>query len=64
MTGIEPAYSQGGHPDAPLFVEQPYGGYIVPGSTLADMSLLVSQWNTTTNTPYDTQSVLANLLPH
>lgn len=31
---------------------QLYGGYIVPGSTLADMDLVVSQWNTTTNSRY------------
>lgn len=34
---------------------QPYGGYIVPGSTLDDLHLLVSQWNTETNWPYWTQ---------
>jgi len=33
-------------------VAQLYGGYIVPGSTLADLHLVVSQWNTTTNWPY------------
>ncbi|MGH3908684.1 MAG: DUF4185 domain-containing protein [Pseudonocardiaceae bacterium] len=33
-------------------VAQLYGGYIVPGSTLDDLHLVVSQWNTTTNWPY------------
>ena len=33
-------------------VAQLYGGYIVPGSTLADLHLVVSQWNTATNWPY------------
>lgn len=33
-------------------VAQPYGGYLVPGSTLDDLHLVVSQWNTTTNWPY------------
>lgn len=33
-------------------VAQLYGGYIVPGSTTADLHLVVSQWNTTTNWPY------------
>jgi Domain of unknown function (DUF4185) len=33
-------------------VAQLYGGYILPGSTLADLHLVVSQWNTTTNWPY------------
>jgi Domain of unknown function (DUF4185) len=31
---------------------QNYGGYILPGSTLDKMGLLVSQWNTTTGNPY------------
>jgi hypothetical protein len=33
-------------------VAQLYGGYIVPGSTLDDLHLVVSQWNTQTNWPY------------
>ncbi|WP_232663603.1 DUF4185 domain-containing protein [Pseudonocardia sp. TRM90224] len=33
-------------------VAQLYGGYIVPGSTLAELNLIVSQWNTATNWPY------------
>ena len=33
-------------------VAQLYGGYVVPGSTWADLHLVVSQWNTTTNWPY------------
>lgn len=33
-------------------VAQLYGGYIVPGSTLSDLHLVVSQWNTRTNWPY------------
>ena len=33
-------------------VAQLYGGYVVPGSTLDDLHLVVSQWNTTTNWPY------------
>lgn len=33
-------------------VAQLYGGYVVPGSTLEDLHLVVSQWNTTTNWPY------------
>jgi hypothetical protein len=36
-------------------VSQLYGGYIVPGSTLDDLHLLVSQWNTNTQWPYWTQ---------
>jgi hypothetical protein len=33
-------------------VAQLYGGYIHPDSTLHDLHLIVSQWNTTTNWPY------------
>lgn len=33
-------------------VAQLYGGYIVPGSTLDDLHLVVSQWNTEQNWPY------------
>lgn len=33
-------------------VAQLYGGYIIPGSTLSDLHLSVSQWNTTTNAVY------------
>ncbi|NUP08190.1 MAG: DUF4185 domain-containing protein [Polyangiaceae bacterium] len=33
-------------------VAQLYGGYIHPDSTLHDMQLIVSQWNTETNWPY------------
>jgi hypothetical protein len=34
------------------YVAQLYGGYIVPGSTLDDLHLVVSQWNTQRNWPY------------
>ncbi len=33
-------------------VAQLYGGYVLPGSTLAALHLVVSQWNTGTNWPY------------
>ena len=33
-------------------VAQLYGGYLVPGSRLDDLHLIVSQWNTRTNWPY------------
>lgn len=33
-------------------VAQLYGGYVLPGSTWADLHLVVSQWNTATNWPY------------
>ncbi len=31
---------------------QIYGGYVHPASTLDELHLLVSQWNTTTGDPY------------
>jgi len=55
-------------PARPNFVAQNYGGYIVPGSTLAQMKIFASQWNTHTDrhgvpigAPYNTQLVIANV---
>jgi hypothetical protein len=42
-------------------VPQNYGGYIVPGSTLDQAIILVSQWNTATGNPYNVQQFVANL---
>jgi hypothetical protein len=42
-------------------VPQNYGGYIVPGSTLDQAIILVSQWDTTTNAPYNVQQFVVNL---
>ena len=42
-------------------VPQNYGGYIVPGSTLDQAIILVSQWDTTTHTPYNVQQFVVNL---
>jgi Domain of unknown function (DUF4185) len=42
-------------------VPQNYGGYIVPGSTLDQAIILVSQWNTDTNSPYNVQQFVVNL---
>jgi hypothetical protein len=54
-------------PAAPGYIYQPYGGYIMPGSTLDDLNILVSQWNTQNGpdgtplgAPYDTQQVHVN----
>jgi hypothetical protein len=43
------------------WVAQLYGGYLVPGSTLEDLHLVVSQWNTTTNWPYRAMQFHANI---
>jgi hypothetical protein len=55
-------------PDTPVTVvatqetvPQNYGGYIVPGSTLNQAIILVSQWNTDTNNPYNVQQFVVNL---
>ncbi|GAS88203.1 DUF4185 domain-containing protein [Mycolicibacterium brisbanense] len=42
-------------------VAQNYGGYIVPGSTLDQMVILVSQWHTATGNPYRVLQFVANL---
>ena len=42
-------------------VAQLYGGYILPGSTLADLHLVVSQWNTATNWPYHAMQFRADV---
>ncbi|TDH17642.1 DUF4185 domain-containing protein [Mycobacteroides franklinii] len=42
-------------------VPQNYGGYIVPGSTLDRTIILVSQWNTDLNNPYNVQQFVVNL---
>jgi hypothetical protein len=42
----------GGENHAGGHVAQLYGGYVVPGSTLHELHLIVSQWNTATNWPY------------
>jgi hypothetical protein len=59
--------AQQNSPAAPGYVFQPYGGYIMPGSSLDDLNILVSQWNTQNGpdgqplgAPYDTQQVQVN----
>lgn len=44
-------------------VAQLYGGYILPGSTFADLHLVVSQWNTATNWPYQAMQFRADVRP-
>ncbi|MEX3505436.1 DUF4185 domain-containing protein [Corynebacterium sp. LK2510] len=41
------------NPQTPDNFSQPYGGYIVPGSTLANMDIVISQWNTSTHQRYN-----------
>jgi hypothetical protein len=62
--------AQQDQPGTPNFVYQPYGGYIMPGSSLDDLNVLVSQWNTGKDAsgnplgaPYDTQQVQVNAAP-
>lgn len=42
-------------------VAQLYGGYLIPGSTLDDLHLIVSRWNTATNWPYRAMQFHANV---
>lgn len=60
--------AQNGDQSAPKYIHQPYGGYILPGSTLADLKMFVSEWNTGKDannnpigTPYDTREFQLNL---
>ncbi|WP_165701843.1 DUF4185 domain-containing protein [Mycobacteroides abscessus] len=49
----------------PTRVPQNYGGYIMPGATLDNMGILVSQWNTTPDNngiPYTVEQFQVN--PH
>ncbi|GBE67119.1 hypothetical protein MFM001_35810 [Mycobacterium sp. MFM001] len=52
--------AQGGNWGDPGKFPQNYGGYILPGSTLNDLRLFVSQWNTDTNVPYDVREFQVN----
>lgn len=57
--------AQGGPWGDPTKVPQNYGGYIMPGATLDNMGILVSQWNTTPNNngiPYTVEQFQVN--PH
>jgi hypothetical protein len=47
--------AQGDNPGAPHWAPQNYGGYILPGSTLDDMKIFASQWNTDADVPYNVQ---------
>lgn len=60
--GASTVVAPGGHWDHPVpgTYPQNYGGYILPGSTLDDMEILVSQWNTATDTPYVVEQFQVN----
>ena len=67
--GIMTVVMQQSDPNAPNFVPQNYGGYIVPGSTLRFLNIFASQWNTLVDSrgvpfgaPYNTQQVIANVI--
>jgi hypothetical protein len=52
----------GGSWDQPIPGQYPqnYGGYILPGSTLNNLGILVSQWNTNTGHPYVVEQFQVN----
>ncbi|MCV7098147.1 DUF4185 domain-containing protein [Mycobacterium kubicae] len=62
--------AQQGIEAAPNYLRQPYGGYILPGSTLDNLRILVSQWNTGADeegvpfgAPYNTHEIVVNARP-
>ncbi|GAB3023215.1 hypothetical protein MBOU_01930 [Mycobacterium bourgelatii] len=63
--------AQTGIEGTPNYVWQPYGGFIMPGSTLDNLNLLVSQWDTRVDpasgvpfgAPYNTQQIIVNAAP-
>lgn len=52
-------------PNAPNFVPAPYGGYILPGSTLDNLGIFGSQWYEPQGGPvhYDVLDIRANVKP-
>jgi hypothetical protein len=60
FSGTATVVAQQSNPQAPNFLPQDYGGFILPGSTLDNLNLFVSQWNTTFNTPYNTHQFRVN----
>jgi Domain of unknown function (DUF4185) len=52
FNGAQTPVAAGGPWGEPGKVPQNYGGYIMPGATLDNMGILVSQWNTDTGIPY------------
>jgi hypothetical protein len=48
------------NPPVPGQYPQNYGGYIIPGATLNNMGILVSQWNTNTGNPYVVEQFQVN----
>lgn len=58
--GPSTTVAQGGSWGQPGRVPQNYGGYILPGATLDNMSIFVSQWNTTTGDTYTVDQFQVN----
>lgn len=48
------------NPSVPGQYPQNYGGYILPGTHLDNLGILVSQWNTTTGNPYVVEQFQVN----
>lgn len=63
--GVPPTVVMSNEANSPNFVPAPYGGYILPGSTLDNLSLFGSQWFQPNNGPvhYDVQDVRVNVTP-
>ncbi|WKG01872.1 DUF4185 domain-containing protein [Mycolicibacterium sp. HK-90] len=63
--GTPPTVVMSNSANSPNFVPAPYGGYILPGSTLDNLSLFGSQWFQPNNGPvhYDVQDIRVNVTP-
>jgi hypothetical protein len=65
VAGVSPTVVMDNAPGAPNNVPAPYGGYILPGSTLDNLGLFGSQWWQPNNGPlhYDVQHINVNVEP-
>ncbi|WP_308170609.1 DUF4185 domain-containing protein [[Mycobacterium] fortunisiensis] len=65
VIGANPTVAMSNVPGSPNFVPGPYGGYILPGSTLTDLGVFGSQWYQPGNGPvhYNVQDVHVNVAP-
>jgi hypothetical protein len=61
----DPTIVMSNDPRSPNFMPAPYGGYILPGSTLSNLGLFGSQWYGPPGAPvhYDVQDIQVNVEP-
>jgi hypothetical protein len=65
VVGPHPTVVMSNDPRSPNFTPAPYGGYILPGSTLNNLGLFGSQWYQPPGGPvqYDVQDIQVNVEP-